>query len=65
MTPACSSDAGAATVSLEVMGMAKVATTPKPNTAIMINSKSGLRFTLFLSLILSDLGYSSLWSSSR
>ncbi len=51
ITPACNSDAGAATESLDVIGMSKVATTPIPNTAIKINNISGLRFTIFLSLI--------------
>lgn len=55
MTPACSWDAGAAMLWLEVMGMTKVATTPNPNRAIMTNNKSGLRFTLLLSLIRPEL----------
>lgn len=51
ITPACNCDAGAATESLDVIGMSKVATTPIPNTAIKISNISGLRFTIFLSLI--------------
>ena len=51
ITPACNCDAGAAIDSLDVIGISMVTTTPIPNAAIKINNKSGLRFTIFLSLI--------------
>jgi hypothetical protein len=48
ITPACNSDAGAATDLLDVAGVIRVTATPRPNTAISIIKKSGLSFTFFL-----------------
>ena len=57
MTPACNSEAGAATVLFAAIGSIRVATTPIPNTAIRISIRSGLRFTLgLLSLCTSRAG---------
>ena len=50
ITPACKAEAGAATVSLEVMGIIRVTATPIPKATMSTNKKSGLRFTfLYLS----------------
>ncbi len=45
--PACSAEAGEATVSLEVIGTSRVNSTPTPKAAIIINITSGLLFTLY------------------
>ena len=47
MKPACSAEAGEATVSLEVIGTNSVNSTPTPKAAIIINITSGLLFTSY------------------
>jgi hypothetical protein len=49
ITPACNAEAGAATVSLEVMGIIRVTATPIPKATMSTNKKSGLRFTCYIS----------------
>lgn len=50
ITPACNSDAGAATVLLADVGNIRVTNTPIPNAASRISIRSGLLSTVLLSL---------------